>query len=253
MIYSVKSVSTYDILFCIYIKSYSCKAVLEEIEDKVVPVPLHKSGICYKFAVLIDNDGTCRNFILHLYMLHFACVLNCKLDICCFKVSVRSKFLTKSVSLSNYKSLDYMCFLSIRCPCVYHISILIKYSKCCTCKLCTACDICLCKLKGCRSVLILAVIYSSLNILSLIFCIKVYCFLICHISGRLYKLPCNIFCKWIILNKSNLSILIRCCLLKKCAFLDNYLAIYILDILVCIKTKYCTCNRCVIFCIKLSH
>lgn len=74
-----------------------------------------------------------------------------------------------------------------------------------------------------------------------------------QIPGRLYKLPCNIFCKWIILNKSNLSILIRCCLLKKCAFLDNYLAIYILDILVCIKTKYCTCNRCVIFCIKLSH
>ena len=186
-------------------------------------------------------------------MLHFACILYCKLDISCLEVSVRSKFLTKSVSLSNYKSLDYMCFLSIRCPCVYHISILIKYSKCCTCKLCTACDICLCKLKGCWSVFILAVIYSSLNILSLIFCIKVYCFLICHISGRLYKLPCNIFCKWIILNKSNLSILIRCCLLKKCAFLDNYLASNILDILVCIKTKYCTCNRCVIFCIKLSH
>ena len=253
MIYSVKSISTYDILFCIYIKSYSCKAVLEVIENEIIPVSLHKSGICYKLAILVYHDRTSRNFILHLYMLHFARVLYCKLYICCLEISVRSKFLTKSVSLSYDKSLDHMCFLSIRCPCVYHISILIKYSKCCTCKLCTACDICLCKLKGCRCVFILAGIYSSLNILSLIFCIKVYSFLICHISGRLYKLPCNIFCKWIILNKSNLSILIRCCLLKKCAFLDNYLAIYILDIFICIKTKYCTCNRCVIFCIKLSH
>ena len=253
MIYSVKSVSTYDILFCIYIKSYSCKAVLEEIEDKVVPVTLHKSSICYKLTILVDYDRTCRNLVLHLDMLHIACILYCKLNIGCFQVSVWSKLLTKCVSLANYKLLDYMSFLCIRCPCVYHISILIKYSKCCTCKLCTACDICLCKLKGCRSVFILAVIYSSLNILSLIFCIKVYSFLICHISGRLYKLPCNIFCKWIILNKSNLSILIRCCLLKKCTFLDNNPAISILDILICIKTKYCTCNRCVIFCIKLSH
>ena len=253
MVNASKSVCTHDILLCIYIKGYSCKTVLEVIENEIIPVSLHKSGICYKLAILVDHDRTSRNLILHFYMLHISCILYNKLNICCLEISVRSKFLTKSVSLSYDKSLDHMCFLSIRCPCVYHISILIKYSKCCTCKLCTACDIYLCKLKGCRSVLILAVIYSSLNILSLIFCIKVYCFLICHISGRLYKLPCNIFCKWIILNKSNLSILIRCCLLKKCAFLDNYLAIYILDILVCIKTKYCTCNRCVIFCIKLSH
>ena len=214
MIYSVKSVSTYDILFCIYIKSYSCKAVLEEIEDKVIPVTLHKSSICYKFAVLIDNDGTCRNFILHLYMLHFASVLYCKLNICCFKISVRSKFLTKCISLAYDKSLDHMCFLSIRCPCVYHISILIKYSKCCTTKLCATCNIRLCKLKGCRSVFILAVIYSSLNILSLILGIKGYYLFVCHISGRLFNLFCNIFCKWIILNKSNLSILIRSCFLK---------------------------------------
>ena len=213
MIYSIKSVSTYDILFCIYIKSYSCKAVLEEIEDKVIPVTLHKSSICYKFAVLIDNDGTCRNFILHLYMLHFASVLYCKLNICCFKVSVRSKFLTKSVSLSNYKSLDYMCFLSIRCPCVYHISILIKYSKCCTTKLCATCNIRLCKFKGCRSIFILAAIYSSFHILSLILGIKGYYLFVCHISGRLFNLFCNILCKRIILNKSNLSVFIRSCFL----------------------------------------
>ena len=253
MVNASKSVCTHDILFCIYIKGYSCKTVLEVIENEIVPVSLHKSGICYKFTILVDYDRTCRNLVLHLDMLHIACILYSKLDISCFQVSVWSKLLTKCVSLANYKLLNYMCFLGVRCPCVNHISILIKNCKCCTCKLCTACNISLCKLKSSRCVLILTVINSGFHILSLILCIKVYCFLICHISGRLYKLPCNIFCKWIILNKNNLSILIRCCLLKKCTFLDNNPAISILDILICIKTKYCTCNRCVIFCIKLSH
>ena len=214
MIYSVKSISTYDILFCIYIKSYSCKAVLEVIENEIIPVSLHKSGICYKLAILVYHDRTSRNFILHLYMLHFARVLYCKLYICCLEISVRSKLLTKCVSLANYKLLDYMSFLCIRCPCVYHISILIKYSKCCTTKLCATCNIRLCKFKGCRSIFILAAIYSSFHILSLILGIKGYYLFVCHISGRLFNLFCNILCKRIILNKSNLSVFIRSCFLK---------------------------------------
>ena len=214
MVNASKSVCTHDILFCIYIKGYSCKTVLEVIENEIIPVSLHKSGICYKLTILVDHDRTSRNLILHFYMLHISCILYSKLNIGCFQISVWSKLLTKCVSLSYDKFLNYMCFLGIRCPSVYHISILIKYSKCCTCKLCTTCDICLCKLKGCRSVFILAVIYSSLNILSLILGIKGYYLFVCHISGRLFNLFCNILCKRIILNKSNLSVFIRSCFLK---------------------------------------
>ena len=139
-----------------------------------------------------------------------------------------------------------MSFLCIRCPSVYHISILIKYSKCCTTKLCATCNIRLCKFKGCRSIFILAAIYSSFHILSLILGIKGYYLFVCHISGRLFNLFCNILCKRIILNKSNLSVFIRSCFLKECTLFDDYLAIHILDILICEKSEHCTCNRCVV-------
>ena len=246
MVNASKSVCTHDILFCIYIKSYSCKTVLEVIENEIIPMSLHKSGICYKLAILVDHDRTSRNLILHFYMLHISCILYCKLNIGCFQVSVWSKLLTKCVSLANYKLLDYMSFLCIRCPCVYHISILIKYSKCCTTKLCATCNIRLCKFKGCRSIFILAAIYSSFHILSLILGIKGYYLFVCHISGRLFNLFCNILCKRIILNKSNLSVFIRSCFLKECTLFDDYLAIHILDVLICIESEYSTCNRCVV-------
>ena len=253
MIYSVKSVSTYDVLFCIYIKGYSCKAVLEEVENKVIPVPLHKSGICHKFPVLIDNDRTCRHFVLHFHFLYFSGILYCKLDICCLEVSVWSKFLSECISLPNNQLFDDMRFLCVRCPSVDHISVLIKHGKCCPCKLCPACDVSLCKLKGCRSIFILTVINSSLYLLSLILCIKLHHFIICHISCRLFNFLCNIFGKWIILNKSNHSILIGNCLFKKCTLLNDNLAICIFNILICIKTKYRTSDWCIIFCVQLRN
>ena len=37
----------------------------EIIENEIVPVTLDKSLVCYKFTILVDDDRTCRHFILH--------------------------------------------------------------------------------------------------------------------------------------------------------------------------------------------
>ena len=48
-----------------HMEGHLCDNCREVIENEIVPVTLDKSLVCYKFTILVDDDRTCRHFILH--------------------------------------------------------------------------------------------------------------------------------------------------------------------------------------------
>ena len=114
---------------------------------------LHKRYIIQELALLIDDQKCSRNFVLHFHFLNFRSIFYRELYVSCLQISVRSKFLTKSVSFADNKSFDHMRLILYGSPAVDDIAILIKYGKGCTIKLYASCDIRLSEFKGCRFIL----------------------------------------------------------------------------------------------------
>ena len=212
----------------------------------------HKGSVSYKFAVLVDDDCTCRNFVFDNYTLNVSSIFHCKLNFLCFQIAVRRKFLTERISLPCCKSLDNMSLICHGSPSVNHIAVLVNDCKHCTGKLCAACNVLLCKFKGCRLIQKFAAVLCNCFMLSLVLCLKSDYFLTGNIAFWRFQFLCLINCKRVIFFESDPAVFVRDSGFKECACFNDYFLIGIFDVLCRIQSEYCTCNWCIFLCIFLN-
>ena len=206
-------------------------------------MPFHKGSVCYKFAVLVDDDCACWNFVFHHCALNFSGIFHRKPDFLCFQIAVRRKFLTERIGLPCHKPLDNMGLFCHGSPSVNHIAVLVDDCEHCAGKLCAACDILLCKFKGCRLIQELAAVLRFLLMLSLVLCLKSDYFLTGNIAFRRCQFLCLINCKWVILFESDSAVFIRDGGFKECSCLHNHFPTIAFNIFCRIQSEHCAGNR----------
>ena len=122
------SIRSFDIFQCINFKRNLFERTCHIFKQMCNPAAnrIQQGYILKKFPFFVDQDRTCRYIIFHFHFLNFRCIFHSKCYFFCYKIAIRSKFLTQCISLSDCQTL-YEVFLAFYgSPSIYHSSVFIQ-------------------------------------------------------------------------------------------------------------------------------